>query len=285
MNKAGKINNSKGGFNPFILALLLAVLLAGCNSINSGNENPSGSLPPNADSAQADSAQANSAPNTLLPQIMVDGAIYYLNSDYNSDISIDENSYSGYVMSTVPLSQIPTVNGQANFNVLIGSPYAKYENGIAVLWNDKWTSFTVNDGKTGSVDKVYFFNGGNEYIEIKNGEIILTPKLEMFIGGDLSFPGGEPQNIKSYTEKYYFYLNSVETDICSTTGMDERSEGGLIIAPGTSSTSAEKLFNSDEIWDIVTAPGALHFSLSGTFVNGETFAYDIVLSVNEAQGG
>ena len=35
-------------------------------------------------------------------------------------------------------------NGQANFDAK-GAPYAKYENGIVVLWDRKWTLFVTHD--------------------------------------------------------------------------------------------------------------------------------------------
>ena len=140
-----------------------------------------------------------------------------------------------------------------------------------------------NDGNDGGVNKVYSFSGGNESIAISNGSIVLTPTLELFVGGQLSFMGAEPQNIKSYTAKFYFYLDSdsVETDIHRVTALVENPDLSVSIASDMGSTSAEKIFNSDDVWDIITAPGGLHFSLSGTLMDGKTFEYNIILNVTE----
>ncbi|MDD2494639.1 MAG: hypothetical protein PHE29_05545 [Tissierellia bacterium] len=44
--------------------------------------------------------------------------------------------------------------------------------------------------------EVYSFSGENENISINNGLIIATKDLEKFIGGDLSFKGEEPLDVK-----------------------------------------------------------------------------------------
>jgi len=41
------------------------------------------------------------------------------------------------------LSQKPAVNGQANFNIELGAPYASYGAGYIVLWNGVWTVFVT----------------------------------------------------------------------------------------------------------------------------------------------
>jgi hypothetical protein len=84
-----------------------------------------------------------SAPNTFLPQVMLNDTIYYLDGGKKPDITIAESDYLGEIASTVPLTQVPIENGQANFNVDAGAPYAEYENGIVVLWNGEWTLFVV----------------------------------------------------------------------------------------------------------------------------------------------
>ncbi len=82
-----------------------------------------------------------SAPNTFLPQVMLNDTIYYLDGGKKPDITIEQSDYLGEIASTVPLTQVPTENGQANFDAEVGAPYAEYENGIVVLWNDEWTLF------------------------------------------------------------------------------------------------------------------------------------------------
>ena len=42
---------------------------------------------------------------------------------------------------------------------------------------------------------------------------------------------------------------------------------------------------SEDVWQIIKEEaGALHFSLSGTFMNGNNFDYDIVICVKEITG-
>ena len=86
------------------------------------------------------------SPNTFLPQVMIDDVIYYLSGSPNLTTDIPESCYTGYITSIVSLTQRVTENGQANFNVDEGSPYAQFGDGYAVLWNGSWTLFvTEND--------------------------------------------------------------------------------------------------------------------------------------------
>jgi len=80
------------------------------------------------------------APNTYLPQIMLNDTFYFLSGDEAPIVEISENDYLGRITSTVPLSQRPTQNGQANFDA-DDAPYALFENGIVVLWNGEWSLF------------------------------------------------------------------------------------------------------------------------------------------------
>ena len=140
--------------------LLLLALAAGCAESD-------GAI----DGGQREDSQANvpggspsdSSPETYMPQVIIDGVPYFLcNYFINEDIS--EAQFEGYIQSTVPLTQVPTVSGQANFNVAEGAPYAKYGVGYAVLWNNVWTLFvtesdllegvipTLNDPESGEED-------------------------------------------------------------------------------------------------------------------------------------
>jgi hypothetical protein len=127
--------------------------------------------------------------------------------------------------------------------------------------------------------KIYSFSGGNEFIEINNGMIVITDELESFIGGDLFFRGEKPANVVLYSEKFFFYMddgseNAIQNNIVSIEGAEE----GISINPNTGTTTAEKILNAD-VWDMLI--NSLNFTLSGTFVSGENFEYHIVLDVNE----
>ena len=138
------------------------------------------------------------------------------------------------------------------------------------------------DGRNNDKDttKIYSFSGGNEFIEIRNGMIVITNELEKFIGGDLFFKGEKPANVLSYSEKFYFYMDDGEQNVFqnNTAGIEGSAEG-ISINPNMGTTTAEKIFSHAEVWDLLI--NSLNFTLSGTFVNGENFAYHIVLEVNE----
>ena len=81
-----------------------------------------------------------SPPNTYLPQIMHDGVLYYLDSKVENDIEFELTEDTPRIKTTVPLTQIPQENGQANFGD-VDAPYVVFEDGLYVLWNNKWTHF------------------------------------------------------------------------------------------------------------------------------------------------
>jgi hypothetical protein len=87
-----------------------------------------------------DQTQMVQSPNALVPSVMIEGTLYLLSQKENPVIEIAESDYSGVIMSTIPLSEWPTENEQANIDVE-DAPYAEYGNGIVVLWNGEWTLF------------------------------------------------------------------------------------------------------------------------------------------------
>ena len=137
-----------------------------------------------------------------------------------------------------------------------------------------------NSKYNGSIDQVYSLSGGNDFIEVKNGMLIKTDKSQMFYGGDLTFKGDEPLDMKIYTTKYYFYLDGFENSFnLSTAGVDG-SDKGIGISTDLSTTIADLMF-SNQVWDIITEEGQLHFSFSGTFMNGEDFEHSIIINVKQ----
>ena len=126
--------------------------------------------------------------------------------------------------------------------------------------------------------EVYSFSGGNGAITLNNGVIILTAGSQKFIGGDITFLGGEPTDIKSYSTKFYFFQDGVQTSIKFDAATVEGSAASLRISSDMGSSSSETL-QSAKAWD--SLKNSLHFSLRGTYMNGGTFAYDINLNVKE----
>jgi hypothetical protein len=82
---------------------------------------------------------------------MHEGIIYYFdgNIPMSEELELDENHPT--IKSTVPLSQVPQENGQANFNVDIGAPYGIHKGGIAVFWNNAWHYFVTTDMLVGEL--------------------------------------------------------------------------------------------------------------------------------------
>jgi len=123
-------------FGAFLLLILIT--LTGCYSTNvlSGGE----TLMNDPSSTPVDSQEIPNAPSALVPSIMIEGTLYLMSQKEKPDIKIAESGYLGTINSTVPLSEWPTVNEQANIDVG-GAPYAAHGNGLVVLWNGEWTLF------------------------------------------------------------------------------------------------------------------------------------------------
>lgn len=67
--------------------------------------------------------------------IMVNGEIYVLTSD-SIPAEVDESAIIGYTSSYT--DTFPQQDGETNFNRELEMPYAKAEDGIAVLYDNEW---------------------------------------------------------------------------------------------------------------------------------------------------
>ena len=124
--------------------------------------------------------------------------------------------------------------------------------------------------------RVHSVSGENEFMEINNGAIIFSDEYEQFVGGDLSFKGEELSGLKDYKTEFYFYLNDDKTFINSSTVIAEGIEAGTGISPYMGATYSETLFRP-EVWGMVM--DSLHFTLSGSFMDGGNFEYSMALDV------
>lgn len=79
------------------------------------------------------------APNAMRPSVMHEGVLYGTTGK-QLPAEVDESAIVGRVSSTVPLSQIPTENGQSNCGNL-GAPYAVTSDGFLMLVDQEWTLF------------------------------------------------------------------------------------------------------------------------------------------------
>ena len=66
--------------------------------------------------------------------IMVEDVVYYLATEMPAEI--DESAIIGYTNSYT--DEMPQHNGEINFNRELNMPYARVEDGIAILYNNEW---------------------------------------------------------------------------------------------------------------------------------------------------
>lgn len=126
--------------------------------------------------------------------------------------------------------------------------------------------------------EVYSFSGENENIAINNGLIIVTDDLEKFVGGDLSFHGEEPSDVKEYFDRFYYYKGSNEETIMSNSARIQGVVKGLNISSELGSISSKDLFFAN---DMELIKGSLKFSISGNLIDGKDFEYDLSLFVKK----
>ena len=87
---------------------------------------------------------ASSSATDYPAALMVDGEIY-LYSVVPMVGEVDESAIIGYTESYT--DEYPSENGQTNFNRELGMPYAKVEDGIAVLFQNEWHMCYPNSEK------------------------------------------------------------------------------------------------------------------------------------------
>ena len=126
--------------------------------------------------------------------------------------------------------------------------------------------------------EIYSFSGESDAVTISNGLIIVTEDLEKFIGGDLTFKGEELSDVKHCITKFFFYKDWIETTILSSSESIEGTSKGTHISSDMGSISSKNLFYGN---DLELIKKSLNFSLSGIFMNGEKFEYNIVLDVKK----
>lgn len=81
-------------------------------------------------------------PNAMVPSIMYEGSLYRTTGKA-IPAEVDESAIVGEINSVVPLSQLPTKDGEANFGQ-IGDPYAITSDGLLVIMNHEWVIFELS---------------------------------------------------------------------------------------------------------------------------------------------
>ena len=80
-------------------------------------------------------------PNAMVPSIMHEGSLYRTTGKA-IPAEVDESAIVGEISSVVPLSQLPSKDGEANFGQ-IGDPYAITSDGLLVIMNHEWVLFEL----------------------------------------------------------------------------------------------------------------------------------------------
>ena len=80
-------------------------------------------------------------PNAMAPSIMYEGSLYRTTGKA-IPAEVDESAIVGEISSVVPLSQLPTEDGEANFGQ-IGDPFAITSDGLLVIMNHEWVLFEL----------------------------------------------------------------------------------------------------------------------------------------------
>ena len=85
------------------------------------------------------------APNAMVPSIMYEGSLYRTTGKA-IPAEVDESAIVGEISSVVPLSQLPTKDGEANFGQ-IGDPYAITSDGLLVIMGHEWVIFERSEAE------------------------------------------------------------------------------------------------------------------------------------------
>ena len=203
--------------------------------------------------------QETAQSNTILPQIMHDGIIYYFDVNGQFDILVTPSLDAPKITSTVPSTEIPRENGQANFEGSdfggAGPVYVTYEDGLLVYWNDRWAKFVTLEQLT-----------HGSYSETLTESLLNTSFLE---AGKIEAIGDT--NISGFISKDTAYLSqTTDTNICevifpvsgydyfigvSFTRESESSEWILMPVNAVNIYDPERWQNSSEVTNITVVSG------------------------------
>ena len=81
-------------------------------------------------------------PNAMVPSIVYGGKLYRTTGKH-IPAEVDESAIVGRISSVVPLSQLPSNEGEANFGE-VGDPYAITSDGLLVIMGHEWVMFELS---------------------------------------------------------------------------------------------------------------------------------------------
>ena len=85
------------------------------------------------------------APNAMVPSIVYEGNLYRTTGK-QIPAEVDDSAIVGYISSVVPLSQLPSNEGEANFGE-VGDPYAITSDGLLVIMGREWILFELAESQ------------------------------------------------------------------------------------------------------------------------------------------
>lgn len=106
---------------------------------------------------------AANTPDATVPSLVYEGNLYRTTGK-QIPAAVDETAIVGHISSVVPLSQLPSKEGEANFGE-VGDPYALTSDGLIVSVDNQWTIFelvarieTENEISTMPAEILYYKN-------------------------------------------------------------------------------------------------------------------------------
>ena len=82
-------------------------------------------------------------PDAMVPSIVYEGKLYRTTGK-QLPATVDESAIVGHISSVVPLSQLPSNEGEANFGE-VGDPYAITIDGLLVIMGHEWVLFELSE--------------------------------------------------------------------------------------------------------------------------------------------
>ncbi len=130
---------------------------------------------------------------------------------------------------------------------------------------------------------VYSFSGSNDDLEVNNGLIILTPKIDVFEGGNITWLKDVNNNIASYSYKFYIFDGKSKELIKSHVFTNEKNESPMYIPNryDLGSGVGEPDFIDPDLHIFIES--GLFLILEITYMDGSSIDYEINLDVKKIQ--
>ncbi len=122
----------------------------------------------------------NTCPYALMVQ---DTMYYYTGEEIDEKIKIRDEDILGHVTSVIPESSMPSVNDQANIDIL-GAPYMMYDGNLIVRIDEEWIIFETREKEEKS-QETEFVKSGSEKLTLER-VIELSEKGEELTWSDFA---------------------------------------------------------------------------------------------------